>query len=518
MESEEKVVAINGRPRQLLGRKRIYSRYKNIDRNNLLEVLDKAMNIHRENVREMNFLIEYERGKQPLVRPKKIRPDIDIRVNANLANYVKEFKIAYNWGNPVTMVQRGNKELHDTDSGTDDSGISALNETLINGENIGWLDQCMAEFVEVCGIGHRMVDIKTDDWDDGSLVDLYTLDSRYAFVVYYDGPGQKKVLGVTFSCHDGSEHFTCYTDKSRFEVEIGEIVSEEKNPLGKIPIVEYERAFDRTGCFEREISRMDALNVLLSDITNDVAQRTQEIWWADNVSFMDAEGNSRSPKSGEWVCTSSDEGKTSKIQPLSSTFDGSSTLNAIQTTRTEILQDCKVPLQYDNSGGGSTGSATDMSAGWSATELDAVREQQMIAHGKREELSLILKAIAKVPERKLPMDAPIRLIHTSDIDLHFTRKKNTDMSVKANTFATYFNAGIHPRHILKMVDAFEDTEQVYLDSKDMLDALQENMKSSGSASDASQEHNFNTSGDPINQTGNSPIIDGMNTDDSKVQS
>ena len=99
-----------------------------------------------------------------------------------------------------------------------------------------------------------------------------------------------------------------------------------------------------------------------------------------------------------------------------------------------------------------------MSAGWSATELDAVREQQMIAHGKREELSLILKAIAKVPERKLPMDAPIRLIHTSDIDLHFTRKKNTDMSVKANTFATYFNAGIHPRHILKMVDAFEDTE------------------------------------------------------------
>lgn len=106
MESEEKVIAINGRPRQLIGRKRIYSRYKNIDRNNLLEVLDKAMNIHRENVKEMKFLIKYERGKQPLVRPKTIRPDIDIRVNENLANYVKEFKIAYNWGNPVTKIGR----------------------------------------------------------------------------------------------------------------------------------------------------------------------------------------------------------------------------------------------------------------------------------------------------------------------------------------------------------------------------------------------------------------------------
>lgn len=514
MESEAFIMAMN-RPNRLTGRSRIYTKYKKIDRTNLLEVLASAMDKHSKNVLEMNFLIDYERGKQPLMRAKTIRPEIDIRVNDNLANYIKEFKIAYNWGNPVTMVQRGNTELHKTDASVDDSGISALNEALINGENVAWLDQCMAEFVEIVGIGHRMVDIKTDDWDNGSLVDLYTLDSRYAFVVYYDGPGQKKVLGVSFSVRDDSNHYTCYTDDTRFEVEHGEIVSEEKNVLGKIPIIEYERSFDRTGCFEREISRMDSLNVLLSDFTNDVAQRTQEIWWADNVIFKDADGNDTRPKSGDWVCTFSEDGKVAKIQPLSSTFDGSSTLSAIKNTRTEILQNCKVPLQYDNSGGGSTGSATDMSAGWSATELDAVREQQMIAHGKREEVLLILRSISKVPEEYLPMDAPVRKIHSSDIDLHFTRKKNTDMSVKANTFSTYFNAGVHPRHILKMIDAFEDTEQVYLDSKDMFDALQEGMKSS---SNTDSTEVANTSSDPINQIGNSPIIDGMNTDTKKVQS
>lgn len=50
-----------------------------------------------------------------------------------------------------------------------------------------------------------------------------------------------------------------------------------------VPIVEYERSFDRTGCFERELSKMDALNILLSDFTNDVSQRTQEMWWGDNI-------------------------------------------------------------------------------------------------------------------------------------------------------------------------------------------------------------------------------------------
>jgi len=149
-----------------------------------------------------------------------------------------------------------------------------------------------------------------------------------------------------------------------------------------------------------------------------------------------------------------------------------------------------------------------MSSGWSAAELDALQEQQMTSRGKREELELTIRAIGFVPESILPGDAPIRHVHSADVDFRFLRSKNYDMTVKANAFATYFQNGVHPRHILKLTDAFDDVEQTYIDSKKMFDALQEQMISSSKNSSAESN---NTAGDPLNQTNQSPIIDGLST-------
>lgn len=506
----------------LKGRRKIYTDYENIDRNNIIEVLQKSYAQHRQNASEIQFLIDYERGIQPLKREKTIRPDINICVNSSLPNYIKKFKIGYNWGNPIMLIQRGDKEFHNTNPNIDDSGISALNEILKNGENIAYKDQLMAEFIEIAGIGHRMIDIKTfpndyssNEWDiDDSLVNICTLDSRYAFVVYYNGPGQKEMLGVSYAKRSGKLYFTCFTETQRFEIVSYKITDERPNLLKMIPIVEYERSVDRTGCFERKIKEIDALNILESDFTNDTSQRTQEMWWGDNVDFKEDEnGNIVTPKSGQWILTYSADGKVAKIQPLSSTFDASSTLNAISTQRTTILQDCYVPIQYDNSGGGSTGTATDMSSGWSAAELDALQEQQMTERGKRKELKLIIRAINLVPTRVLAANNPIRSVHTSDVDLKFIRRKSVDMSIRANTFATLVSHGIHGRHALEYVDAFSDTEQTWLDSKDGIEAYQ---KSAYENSAKSNEEN-NSSSDVQNQIENSPLLDGINTNNTKGQ-
>ena len=114
-----------------------------------------------------------------------------------------------------------------------------------------------------------------------------------------------------------------------------------------------------------------------------------------------------------------------------------------------------------------------MSAGWSAAELDALQEQNSIELAAREELKLILKAIKFVPENVLPMDSPIRKIHHTDIDIHFPRRRNYDLSVKANAFSAMIAHGIHPRHALKACEIFEDNEQVYKDSEEMVMAYQE---------------------------------------------
>lgn len=499
---------------QLTGRVKILTDVKEVNKDNILQVLTKAYAKHRSSACEMQYIIDYEAGIQPLPYSKIVRPEINIQTTDNLANYVTEFNKGYFWGIPPIYTQRGNKEHHDTNEDVDSSGIAALNEMMLNGVCIGAENQRLSDFVEKVGIGHRLIDPKTD-WENedkqSTYANVYTLDSRNAFCVYHNGVGQKKVMGVTYVKSGTKNLFTCFTDKYRFEIEAGKITDIRANLLGMIPIVEYERSVDRTGCFERQISLMDNLNSLVSSVANDAVQRTQEIWWAHNTDFpVDPKtGEEITPKSGQWVKTYSAEGKEAKIAPLASTLDSSQTLTNIETTRNEILKRCFVPMQYSSEGGGSTGIATDTMSGWNATAVDAARKEQLISGSAREELILILRAINLAPTKVLPADDPLRIIHASDIDIHFTRQKNYDINSKINAVATAVNIGVNGRHALKIGGgAWPDIEQVWLDSKDTMEAYQKSLF----AKDSSGEEAERIMQDSSDQASQSPSVDGLSTD------
>ena len=496
-----------------IGRDKIFTDVKEITKDNILSVLKKAYAKHRANALDMQFLIDYEAGIQPLPYSKRIRPDIDIRTTDNMANYVTEFKKGYFWGTPPIYTQRGNKKHHDTDTDIDSSGISALNEMMLNGICVGRERQKLADFVEKTGIGHAVVTAKTD-WENestkGAYANVYTLDSRFAFVVYYGGIGQRKAMGVTFAKIAGKVYFSCFTNSRRFEVQ-GNNVEEYINELGMIPIVEYERSVDRTGCFERQISLMDNLNSMVSNFANDVAQKTQEIWWGNDIQFpKDEKGNDIKPQSGQWLLTyTGGEGNNPKIEPMSSTFDSTPTLEAIEGTRNEILKKCFVPMQYSSEGGGSTGIASSLSAGWDAAAVDAMREEQLINGADRELLSLIIRAVGLSPSVELPENDPLRRIHATDIDIKYTRRQNWDLSTKANAFATLISHGVNGRHALKVVNMFEDVEQVYLDSKEGIEEFQ---KSAFGEKEEQAETDERIMQDSSDQESQSPIVDGPNTD------
>lgn len=516
---------------ELKGRRRIYTDEPVITEENIIKVLRNAYTVHRQNVLEMQYLIDYELGDQPLPREKKIRPDIDVTISENAANFVTEFKMGYFWGIPPVMIQHGDKDAHGTDPMSDDNGIAALNEMLQNGLDMSYENQKLSDFVEKCGIGHRLVDVKTadefTDEDPMNLVKVCTLDSRNAFCVYYNGIGTPKVMGVTYvKTQSGKLRFTCFTKDARYEIMGWKITNPEierqVNPLGMIPIVEYNRAIDRTGCFERHISYMDGLNVLISDFANSVAQDTQQIWWGDNVDFDIDEktGEAIKPESGDWLLTHSPENRKASVQALASGVDGSSTLNAIAFEWNRILQKCHVPIQQESAGGGSTGTATSMASGWQAAEVDALREESVVKRGMKEELRLILKAIELVPHSVLDVDAPLRKIHAQDVDFHFNRNKNYDLSIKANTLATLINAGIHGRHAIKISEITADTESVWLDSQSIIEKKQKKMfeeqavSSTQSSASAEKEaageskEDRRTMQDSGDQISNSPFIGG----------
>ena len=497
---------------KLTGRKRIFTEEPYVDASNVVDVIASSYGKFLWTQNEIQFLMDYDRGIQPSMRDKIVRPEIDYHVSDNMAHFIKKWNSDYFWGQPPMLVQRSDDETPEADVERDGKAIAKLNSYMVNNVHVGYEDQKLADFVEICGIGHRFVDIRSRADRTGLPFKLHTLDSRYTFIIHYDGIGEPPVCAVTFAKRKGGYVFTAYTEDKRFDIQNGEIISEQLNPLGMIPIVEYEASIDRMGCFERLLEELQGLNLLVSDLHNDVDQHIQEIWWSNDVSFTDpVTGEKVTPKPGDWVQTfTGGEGNHPNIKPLSSTLDQSSTLNMVNNERNHILELANVPLRYSSEGGGSTGIAMDVSSGWSAAEVAAQCKEQLIDKAKREELDLIIRAIQLAPEAVIGQNDILKNVRSIDCDFHFNRRKNYDMAVKANTFATYVSHGLHGRHALKEIDAFSNVEQVWEDSKDLIEAYQ---KSAFINSAEAEEHIAQDSSD---QTSQSPIVDGMNTDRDQV--
>lgn len=492
-----------------VGRAVIYTDEREITSENIIKVLQKTFPSHIGNAQRIDELIRFEAGVQEQLRAKVTRKEIDSKCVDNVANEITEFKTSFVWGNPITLVQRGEK---DSGKKAENKAITRLNECY-SAEFVGRKQQELARFVEIGGIGFTFIDINRY-WREGKSYFTYdVLDPRYAYIVKSSSLGHRKMLGVTYSTDTmGNFHFTAFTPNARFEIDSllreepkkeasdNEYVrnydwqerpyNNQRNPLGMIPIIEWVRASDRMGCFERQIPEMLELNQLESDFSNLVGQTVNSIWWANNVEFpeetvTDKDGNEvktvSHPENGDWIETNTTrDGKDPKIEPLVINSDYNGQLNNIVTKRSLILEKCQVPQRGDSSN--STGIATSAASGWDAAESSASKEQMYMESSKLEEVEVVLSAINASPD--IELDNPMLELKYMDVQPSIKRQKNYELVSKMNFFATGISHGLHPKHLLKEMNAFADPEQVYIDSKEYLDmyiesTLQKNNGSSG---------------------------------------
>lgn len=497
-----------------IGRFEIFTDASEVTELNIIDVLKDAISKHELNAAEYNRLLNYDAGIQPLKREKKYRADINCECVDNVANEVTEFNLGFKWGYPITLVQRGQDE-------TKSKAIALLNDCYET-QNIKAKTQKLGRYVEICGVGYTYVDVAPA----GSVSPfvLESLDPRFTFVVrsnaYID---RRVVLGVTYrQTNEGERYFTCFTDKQRFEVkDVYEVVNGEKretrvwgeanrsgelNPLGIIPIVEWFRSYDRMGCFERQISEMDNLNLLISDFTNDVDQNTQAVWHGNDIEFptqvvTNADGTKTEqrvePETNDWLLTqTTQDGKTPFVKPLAVEYDYTGMLNNIITRRSLILQKCNVPQRNDNSGG-STGIAMSDATGWSAAESAASKQQNIMESCKMEEVKVVLKAIQTFSGFE-----ELKKLSVIDIQPSIKRQKNYELTTKVNFFATAVSHGIDGLHALKAMNAFEDVNQVWEDSKELIQKYQ------SSIFDKQETTKDRLEADYSDQIENSPRLDG----------
>lgn len=521
---------------ELLGRTRIYTDASYIDKDNLLTILREAFAIHQKNQIQIAYLLRYEKGVQPLKREKIIRPEIDLRIVDNLANQIVEFKTAYHWGNPITIVQRDDTNLPTEDSHDGIVYLGWLNDAV----GMYSLDQELGRYVEITGIGYQMVIPNpyasyNDEYGvDEPIFKVSTLNPMYTFCVYRNDATQKKMMSVTYrETAEGDRYFTCFTDDFRYEVknlvkyvdsdtlgwsfdETAGSANGMRNPLGRIPVVEYNRSYDMLGCFERQLSHLDALNVEVSDFCNSVAQTTQELWWMNDAELPidPATGKAKEMRQGMWLITkTAPNGNRPSVQPISSTFDFNGVLENIMNTRNIILQKCYVPIQLEP-GGGSTGISLSMSAGWTAAEAVALKQENVIRKSKMELIALELIAIRK--SGVVPADDPLMKLRITDLKLKFPRNKTFDLGTKANTLATLLNIGVYGADAFQLVELFGDAAQAWENSKDMITMYQQN-RVAGMAGKTSFPNNTGTGGsdgtkrlmsDNTDQDVNSPSLGG----------
>lgn len=518
---------------QLFGRKEIFADVTEVTKDNVIQILRDALLVHTQNANDCTFLLNYEAGQQPLLRTKTYRADINAECVDNVANEIVEFKLSFNFGFPITFVQSGNKPVLNKDATSTEQldAISELNRCYkVQGGDSK--TQELARFIEICGVGYTYVDINADYEEGDSYFTVDVLDPRYTFVVKSSKIGHKPLMGVTFRVDNkGNRHFTCFTKDRRYEItntykvengkeERTEYWGEAKrsgeiNPFGVVPIIEYIRAHDRMGVFERQIPEMDNLNLLISDFTNDVDQNTQSIFHANDIQFpQDENGQTVTPQTGDWLQTfTTPDGKQPFVTPLAVAYDYPGMLNNIITRRSLILQKCNVPQRNDNSGG-STGVAMSDATGWSAAESAACKEAEIFEISKMQELKVVCKVLKKSPD--LPSDSPLTKLKYSDCQPSIKRQKTYEMSTKANFMATLLSHGFYGEHVIKAANAFDDPNQVWIDSKKGIEDYQasvynkdaENVGEGGS--DEREPNADRTMQDQSDQEGNSPMIGGMN--------
>lgn len=429
--------------RTMYGRRKIYTDCEAVDASNIAEVLKKAMQTHRTNRNEIQYLFDYYKGKQPVLnRVKEIRPEINNRIVENHANEIVSFKVGYLMGEPVQYVNRGEENASEA--------INCLNRYVF-AEDKAVKDKELADWFTICGTSYRLVLPDKNDEKDEAPFEIYTLDPRNTFVVYQNKLGNQPLLGVTYVIReDGTEVFSAYTDTEMFTVQDEKVTKKEPHIVGRIPIIEYPANEARLGAFETVLTILDAINELSSNRMDGVEQFIQALLMFKNVDVDDeqfaalrAQGGIKVPPDGD-------------VKYLTQELNQTQTQTLVDYLYQTVLTTCEMPNRNGGTSTSDTGTAVIMRDGWRAAEACAKNTELMFKQSEKQFLRLLIQITNDLRNMDLKL---------SDIEIRFTRRNYENIQEKSQVLTTMLsNDKIHPRLAFEHCGMFADPGLAYKES------------------------------------------------------
>lgn len=430
-----------------LGREKIFTDINIITRENLIPILTTALSKHALNRAKEDELWQYYKGKTPILeKTKQYREEINNIITENRAMQITEFYQGYIFGEPVQYVCRGEDEEKHKD-------IQMLNDLMVE-KNKTALDDELAEYMLVMGVCPRLV------LPYGENCNLYTLDPRDAFNVYYNGLGEEVVMSVKITkLQDGTVVNSIYTRDRYYEVILDQIVREEINPIGMCPMVEYSLNNVRMGIFEPVISILDGIDRLQSNRMDDVEQFVESI-----LTIYGGEiSEDTLSKLKTWGALSLPQGVDAKY------LTSQMSQNDIQTLKTDLMSAVVEITGMPNRNGGSstsdTGSAVMLRDGWETADAKSKRIEIQFKKAERQMLNIVFRILNEIDNV---------LLSNKDIDIRFTRRNYENIQTKAQVLVSVLKSEqVNPELAFQMCGAFSDPLLAYEMSKPYIEKYYE---------------------------------------------
>lgn len=450
------------------GRKVIYANPTDLSVDaNVIAMLEQTMLDHLINRDAMEYLKRYEKGDQPIFyRIKEVRENINVKVCANYAKLITDFKVGYEFGSPVTFVQRASDDYRKADAKQDDKRVAMLNEMMWEQGKAG-KDIELAHDFKATGLGYMLAYPKQEDSDDIAPFDLLVLNPLNTYCVYSNDAYRRKIMAVTYYWlrDKGIARSTVYTKDWIYTVLDNKIIDKTRNILGVIPIVEFKNDMNRQACFEPVIPLADALNISNSDRVNDLAQYVQAILWLHNCA-IDTDQKQELKDAGYIQTTTTADGREAKIEYITTALNQSETQSLIDYLYGQMLEIAGVPGR-DSASGGNTGSAILLSNGWQLAETMAKTMEPIFASSEMELLEVIIAILRNTPN----VPEEMKGLKKSDVLVKFSRNKTYDLVSRTAALTNLIKLGVDPGKAFGAVDIFDDTQQVTLDSQPRIDKI-----------------------------------------------
>lgn len=443
----------------LFGRLEITTPVEEITRDNIVDVLSKALAVHEVNSFQIGYLYNYMRGDQPILsRVKKIRPEICNKIVENHASEITQFTSGYFLGEPVTYVRRGDRENTSAE-------INLLNDYMFY-EDKASHDKDMATWMAVCGVGYRMVlpDKNAGMTEDESPFEIDTPDPRYTFVVYHAGFGHRRMMGVRQIYRENKDkvlEMVCcgYTKTHYFEVKDGVVKVWKPHPLCDIPIFEYRLNMSRMGSFEPAVPLLNAINTIMSNRVDGVEQFIQSFLKFKNCEVED-DTTKRLQEMGAIVIKTSQGGLDSDVTIVSQELNQQQTQTLVDYLYDQVLVVCGMPTT--TKGGSSTsdtGAAVLLRDGWTQCEARAKDTELLFKRSEKQFLKVVLHIIKGVRDVNLSL---------AEVECKFTRRQHDNLLTKTQALLHMLEAGLNPETAIATSGLFNDPMDVAAQSKPFL--------------------------------------------------